>query len=165
MSPGTWELLLFLLVLMNRLPSLPFSYIVGSLYFWGIHFSRLFRGCGSCRCAAWGWLNFSLYINIVLIFFHILVFQEYCALIESRIPLRPGLWAWGLLRLPLILKNRINKIESAVYLYCRFSLFPDYLWYCLLTMPQYFHRMKLNYLLSQLYNVADSYFCRDINVF
>ena len=55
------------------------------------------------------------------------VSQEYCALMESRIPLRPGLWAWGLLRVPLIPKNRINKTESVVNLYCRFSLFPDYL--------------------------------------
>ena len=59
--------------------------------------------------------------------FHILVFQEYCALMESRIPFGPGLWAWWLLRIPLVLTNRIYKNESAVFLYCRFSLFPDYL--------------------------------------
>ena len=89
--------------------------------FLGDPFFRLFRGCRSCRCAAWSWLNFSLYINIVLISFHILVFQNYCALMESRIPLRLGLWAWGL-RLPLILKNRIKKM-SLLFTYIVDSLY------------------------------------------
>ena len=39
----------------------------------------------------------------------------------------------GLLVFPFVLMNRLNKTESAVFLYCRFSLFwggsifPDYL--------------------------------------
>ena len=37
-----------------------------------------------------------VYQYSVDIFFHILVFQEYCALMESRIPFGPGLWAWWL---------------------------------------------------------------------
>ena len=35
--------------------------------------------------------NFSLYIDIVLIFFHILVLQEYWVLTESRISFKPVL--------------------------------------------------------------------------
>ena len=43
---------------------------------------------------------------------------------ESRIPLKPVL---GDMRIvapnPLVLMNRLNKTESDVFLYCRFSLF------------------------------------------
>ena len=44
---------------------------------------------------------------------------------ESRIhvPLKPVLGAWELLHFPLVLMNRLNKTVSAVFLYCRFSLF------------------------------------------
>ena len=42
------------------------------------------------RCGILLSLNF-LYIDIVLIFFHILVLQEYGVLTESRIPLKPVL--------------------------------------------------------------------------
>ena len=49
------------------------------------------------------------------------------ALMESRVPLGPWLWVQGLLRISLVLKSRLNKTESDVFLYCRFSLFPDYL--------------------------------------
>ena len=41
--------------------------------------------------------------------------------------LGPGLWSLGLLCVPLVLINRLNKTESAVFLDYRFSLFPDYL--------------------------------------
>ena len=90
--------------------------------------------------------TFSLYVNIVLIFFHTLVFQEYCALMESRTPLGPGLWAWLLLLIPLVLTNRINKTESAVFLYFSISrLFVVLLTnYETVTMPRYVHRMKLH---------------------
>ena len=43
------------------------------------------------RCGNLLSLNFSPYIDIVLICFHILVIQEYGVLIESRIPLQPVL--------------------------------------------------------------------------
>ena len=33
------------------------------------------------------------------------------------------LGAWGLLLFPLVLMNRLNKTESAVFLYCRIFLF------------------------------------------
>ena len=42
-----------------------------------------------------------------------MVLQEYWVLKESRIPLKPVLG--GI--------NRLNKTESAVFIYCRFSLF------------------------------------------
>ena len=42
-----------------------------------------------------------------------MVLQEYCVLKESRISLKPVLG--GI--------NRLNKTESAVFIYCRFSLF------------------------------------------
>ena len=70
--------------------------------------------------------------------FHILVLQEYWILTEIRILLKPLLGAWELLHFPLVLMNRLKKAESAVFLYCRFSLFlkhplfPDHL-YCLLS--------------------------------
>ena len=49
------------------------------------------------------------------------------------LPLKPVLWACEFLHFPLVLMNRVNKNESVVFLYCRFSLFlrdpffPDYL--------------------------------------
>ena len=36
----------------------------------------------------WSWYNFSLCIDIVLIYFHILVLQKFWVLTESRIPLK-----------------------------------------------------------------------------
>ena len=48
-------------------------------------------------------------------------------------PLKLVLGAWELLHFPLDLMNRLNKTESAVLLYCWFSIFlrdpffPDYL--------------------------------------
>ena len=48
--------------------------------------------------------------------FHILILQEYLVLMESRIPLKPVLGACELLHFPLVLINRLNKTESAVFL-------------------------------------------------
>ena len=41
--------------------------------------------------SVWSWLNFSQCIDIMLIFLHILVLQEYWVLTETRIPLKPML--------------------------------------------------------------------------
>ena len=60
-------------------------------------------------------------IHIVLIFFHILVLLEHRVLTESRIPLKPVLG--GVKIAALVLMNRLNKTESALFLCCRFSLF------------------------------------------
>ena len=49
-------------------------------------FFRLFRGRS---VSVWSWLNFSPCIDTELIFFHMLVLQEYWVLTESRIPLKP----------------------------------------------------------------------------
>ena len=54
--------------------------------------------------------------HVVLIFFHILVLQEYWVLVESRIPLKPVLGAWELSHFPLVLMNGQNKSELAVFL-------------------------------------------------
>ena len=62
------------------------------------------------------------YIDKELIFFHILVLQEYWVLMEIRILLKPVLGDVRIVALPLVLMNRLNKTESAVFLYCRFSL-------------------------------------------
>ena len=61
-------------------------------------------------------------MNLVLIFFHILVIQEYFILTESRIPLNSVLGGMRIVALSLVLMNRLNTTESAVFLYCRFSL-------------------------------------------
>ena len=53
--------------------------------------------------------------NIVLIFFHTLVLQEYLVLKESRVPLKPVLGAKELLHFTSILMNRLNKTESALF--------------------------------------------------
>ena len=77
------------MVLMNRLnktESVVFLYFRFSLLLKDL-FLRLLGGRNSCRCAAQNWLNFYPYINIVFIFFHILVLQEYWVLVESRISL------------------------------------------------------------------------------
>ena len=61
------------------------------------------------------------------------VLQGYWVLAESRIPLKPVLGGMRTVALLLVLMNRLNKTKSAVFLYCRFSLFlkdpffPDYL--------------------------------------
>ena len=55
--------------------------------------------------------------------FHILVLWKYWNLKESRIWLKPVLGACELLHFPLVIMNRLNKTESAVFEYCRFSLF------------------------------------------
>ena len=52
-------------------------------------------------------------IDVVLIFFHILVLREYLFLTESRIPLKPVLGD-GVLHFPLVLMNRLNKTEFIV---------------------------------------------------
>ena len=50
---------------------------------------------------------------------------------ESRIPFGPGLWAMWLAVAHSISSLEQNQLtESAVFLYCRLSLFPDYLWSC-----------------------------------
>ena len=67
------------------------------------------------RCGILYSLNFSPYIDIVLICFHILVLQEYGVLTESRIPLKPVLEGCELLHVPLVLMNRLNKTASAVF--------------------------------------------------
>ena len=54
---------------------------------------------------------------------HYSVLQEYWVLTESRIVLKPVLGARELLQFPLVLMNRLNKTESAVFIYFRFSLF------------------------------------------
>ena len=64
--------------------------------------------------------------------FHILVLQEYWVLTESRVPLKPVLGDVRIVALSIRSQNRLNKTKSAVFLYCRFSLFlkdpffPDY---------------------------------------
>ena len=59
----------------------------------------------------------------MLIFFHSLVLQEYLALTESSIPVEPVLGGMReLLYFLLVLMNRLNKTESAVFKYCSFSL-------------------------------------------
>ena len=58
----------------------------------------------------------------MLIFFHILVLQEYWVLTESRIPLKPVLGGVIIVALPLVHMNRLNKTESDVSLYCKFFL-------------------------------------------
>ena len=55
--------------------------------------------------------------------FHILVLQKNWVLTESRIPLKPVLGGVRIVALLLVLMNRLNETESAVLLYCRFSLF------------------------------------------
>ena len=42
---------------------------------------------------------------------------------ESRIQLKPVLGGVRIVALSIVLMNRLNKTESAVFLYCRFSLF------------------------------------------
>ena len=65
--------------------------------------------------------------------FHILVLQEYLVLTESRIPHKPTLGGVRTVALSISSHERLNKTESTVFLYCRFSLFlkdpffPDYL--------------------------------------
>ena len=51
----------------------------------------------------------------MLIFYHILVLQEFWVLTESRIPLKLVLGALELLHFPVVLMNRLNKTESAVF--------------------------------------------------
>ena len=79
--------------------------VVVLLFVWFVFF-RLFRGRNSCRCAAWRWYNFYPLIDIVLIFFHILILCEN--------------WQRELLHFPLILMNRLNK---TVFYFFIFSLF------------------------------------------
>ena len=63
------------------------------------------------------------YKTVLLIFFHILVLQEYWVLTESRMLLKQVLGGVRIVALSIVLINRLNKTESAVFLYCRFSLF------------------------------------------
>ena len=63
------------------------------------------------------------------IFFHILFLQEYWFLTESRILIKSVLGGMRIVALsissqhfPLVLMNRLDKTESAFFLYCRFSL-------------------------------------------
>ena len=56
--------------------------------------------------------------------FHILVLQEYWVLTENRVLGEVGgVLAKELLHLTLVLINRLNKTESTVFVYYRFSLF------------------------------------------
>ena len=61
-------------------------------------------------------------MDIVLIFFHILILHEYWVLTEIRIPLKLMLGIMRIVALSMILVNRLNKTETAVFQYCRFSL-------------------------------------------
>ena len=60
---------------------------------------------------------------MVLIFFHILVLQEYWVLTESRIPLKAVLRGMRIVALSISSHNRLNKTESAIFFYCRFILY------------------------------------------
>ena len=57
-------------------------------------------------------------IDTVLIMCLMSVLQKFWVLLESRIVFKPVFVA-----LSLIFMNRPNKTESAVFLYCNFSLF------------------------------------------
>ena len=54
-------------------------------------------------------------IDIVLIFFHILVLLEYWVLTESRIPLKPVLGDVRIVALFISLHEQTHKAESAVF--------------------------------------------------
>ena len=90
--------------------------------FLGIHFPDYLDVVAAVVAPCGVGKTFSLYIKIVLIFFHTLVFQEYCALIESRIRLGPGPWVWWFLRIPLVLTNRTNQL-SLLFSYIIGSLY------------------------------------------
>ena len=92
-------------------------------------------------CSVWLWyilIILTCFLKTILVsilcwyVFHILVLQQYWVLAENRIPLKPVLGRVRIVALPLVLMNRLNKTEYAVFLYCRFSLFlkdpffPDY---------------------------------------
>ena len=64
-----------------------------------------------------------MYIDIVLIFFHILVLQEYCVLTESGIPLKPVLGGVKIDALSICSHEQTKKPEFAVFLTCRFSIY------------------------------------------
>ena len=57
----------------------------------------------------------------MLILFHILVPQEYRALTESRIPLKPVLG--GVIIVSLSTSSHEQQSDLVVFLYCRYSLF------------------------------------------
>ena len=67
--------------------------------------------------------RFEGYIDIVLIFFHVLVLQEYWVLTESRIPLKLVLECVRIVALSSSSHVRLYKTESAVFFYCRLSVF------------------------------------------
>ena len=77
-------------------------------------YSGLFRGPNSCRCAAW-----SLQKILPVHRYSVDIFIEYWVLTGSRIPLKPVLDGVRIYALSI----RLNKTESAVFFYCRFSLF------------------------------------------
>ena len=52
-----------------------------------LNFSRLFRGCNSCRCFCMELVKLLPVHQYGVDIFHILVLQEYWVLLESRIPL------------------------------------------------------------------------------
>ena len=67
---------------------------------------------------------FSSCINIVLVFFHILVLRDYWVLKESSKPLELVLpRVVRIVALSIISHEQIQKTESAVFDCCRFSLF------------------------------------------
>ena len=51
----------------------------------------------------------------VIIFFHILVLQEYWVLVKSRIPLKPMLGGMIIFALSISSHERLNETESAVF--------------------------------------------------
>ena len=59
----------------------------------------------------------------MLIFFHILGLQECWVLMESRIPLKLVLGYVKIVALSISSHEQTQKNKSAVFLYCRFSLF------------------------------------------
>ena len=72
------------------------------------------------------------YVDIVLIFFHILVLQEYWVLAESRIPLKPVVGGVRVVALSISFHEKTQKNRVCGFLYCMLSLFlrdpcfPDY---------------------------------------
>ena len=77
-----------------------------------------------CRCFCVEMVKPFPCIDIVLMIFRSLVIQEYWVLTESRTPLKPVLWGMRIVALStIVLINRLNKTETVVFSYCRFTLF------------------------------------------
>ena len=68
-------------------------------------------------------LSYFLNMDIVLIFFHILVLQEYWVLTESRIPLKPVLGGVRIVALSICSHEQIQKKKSQLFSYIVGSLY------------------------------------------